>query len=330
MPAASAVARAACRAMKRMLLRWVVVLLLAAQPVPLGTARAADPAKAPDPGGVADSPRTLGPAGAAESVPQASPEEVAAWRLRIRERIREQLIVPAEVAADARVELEVSLLPSGNAADVSTRKTSGFPAFDSAARRAVLAATPLPVPADLAGYERVRRFGAIFEPRSGVQIVDAQAPTPPGQGAPPVTPPAAAERFVCGASLGPAPTPDCSQSGSRNDLLTCFAQAVQRRAVRLVSACGAVAYPLEARRNRWEGTVQVGVSFDRGGRLAGITVAESSGQPLLDRRALEIVQQAMVPPPPELYATPFAVRVPMVFRMQRPAAADAKPPRQTN
>src|SRR5512145_2495064 len=184
---------------------------------------AAEAAGAADTPGLGDAPRPAVTGGAPAAVPQASAEEIAAWRQRIRDRIREQLIVPAEVAADARVELEVSLLPSGNAADVSTRKTSGFPAFDSAARRAVLAATPLPVPADLAGYERVRRFGAIFEPRSGVQIVDAQAPTPPGQGASPVTPPAAAERFVCGASLGPAPTPDCSQSGSRNDLLTCFA-----------------------------------------------------------------------------------------------------------
>jgi TonB family protein len=284
------------------------VLLLAAQP-----AAAADP-----------------PA-AAEPVPQASADEVAAWRLRIRDRIREQLIVPSDVPGDARVELDVSLLPSGNAADVSTRRTSGFPAFDAAARRAVLGATPLPVPADLPGYERVRRFGAIFEPGSGVQIVDAQVPVPAGQSVPSPAAPTAAERFACAAELGPAPAPDCSQSGSRNHLLTCFAQAVQRRAVRLVSVCSAVAYPLEARRNRVEGSVQVGVSFDRGGKLAGIAVAESSGQPLLDQRALEIVQQAMVPPPPELYATPFAVRVPVVFRMQRPASAEAKPPRsQTN
>jgi TonB family protein len=267
------------------------------------------------------------PPAAAEPVPQASADEVAAWRLRVRDRIREQLIVPSDVPGDARVELDVSLLPSGNAADVSTRRTSGFPAFDAAARRAVLGATPLPVPADLPGYERVRRFGAIFEPVSGVQIVDAQAPVPAGQSAAAPAAPTSAERFTCAAGLGPAPAPDCSQSGSRNHLLTCFAQAVQRRAVRLVSVCSTVAYPLEARRNRLEGSVQVGVSFDRGGRLAGIAVAESSGQPLLDQRALEIVQQAMVPPPAELYATPFAVRVPVVFRMQRPASAEAKPPR---
>jgi TonB family protein len=266
------------------------------------------------------------PPAAVQPVPEASADELAAWRQGIRDRIREQLIVPPDVPGDARVELEVSLLPSGNAADISTRRTSGYPAFDSAARRAVRAATPLPVPTDLQAYERVRRFGAIFEPGSGVQIVDAQAPVPAGQSAASPAAPPAAERFACAAELGPAPAPDCSQSGSRNHLLTCFAQAVQRRAVRLVSVCGAVAYPLEARRNRWEGSVQVGVSFDRGGKLAGVAVAESSGQALLDQRALEIVQQAMVPPPPELYATPFAVRVPVVFRMQRPASTDARAP----
>ena len=107
--------------------------------------------------------------------------------------------------------------------------------------------------------------------------------------------------------------------------MTCFAQAVQRRAAKIVSACGVAAYPAEARKNRWEGTVQVGVSFDRGGRSAGVTVAEGSGQALLDQRALDIVQEALLPPPPELYATPFAVRVPMVFRMQRPVTMQIKP-----
>jgi len=249
---------------------------------------------------------------------QVQADEIARWRVGARERIREQLIVPPEVPADAWVELEVSLLPSGNAADVSARRLSGFPAFDAAARRAVLAATPLPVPADAASYERVRRFAVIFEPRSGVQIVDAQsvvAPTPPAATPPVASPP---ERFVCtAAGLGPAVAPDCSHTGSRSALLNCFAQALQRRAARLVSVCAASAYPLEARRNHWEGTVHIGVGFDHGGKPAGISVAQSSGQPLLDQRALEIVQAALVPPPLELYATPFAVRVPMVFRMQR-------------
>jgi len=258
------------------------------------------------------------------AVDLAAPEradEIAPWRAGVRERIRAQWIVPPNVPPDARAELEVALLPSGNAADVSTRRSSGFPAFDAAARRAVLAATPLPVPADVAGYERIRRFGVIIEPGGSIQIVDAKAlVVPPRSAAAPVaaSPP---ERFVCtSAGLGPALAPDCSHAGSRNALLSCFAQAVQRRAVRLVSACAALAYPLEARRNRWEGTVQVGVGFDHGGKPAGLSIAQSSGQPLLDKRALEIVHAALLPPPHELYATPFAVQVPMVFRMHRSEA----------
>lgn len=255
---------------------------------------------------------------AAEPAAAVRSEDLALWRAGARERIRAQWIVPLDAPAAARVELEVALLPSGFAADVSTRRSSGSAEFDSAARRAVLAAMPLPVPAEAAAYERVRRFGAIFESSGSVQLADVQAlATPTPVPATPSQASAPAERFVCNtASLGPPVAPDCSHTGSRTALLSCFAQAVQRRAARLVGACAASAYPLEARRNRWEGTVQVAISFAQSGKPAGVSVAQGSGQPLLDQRALEIVQAALVPPPAELYATPFAVRVPMVFRMQ--------------
>ena len=124
----------------------------------------------------ADPAATVGPAPPA---PQTLAEDWSGWRQRIRDKIREQFVFPPGVPSDAQVELEVSLLPSGNAADVSTRKTSGFPELDAAARRAVLAATPLPVPADAASYERVRRFGVIFQARMGIQMVDPQASAPP-------------------------------------------------------------------------------------------------------------------------------------------------------
>jgi TonB family protein len=254
---------------------------------------------------------------AAEPAAAARSEEVVVWRAAARDRIRNQWIVPSDAAGAARVELEVALLPSGYAADVSTRRSSGSADFDSAARRAVLAAMPLPLPSDAAAYERLRRFGAVFESNGGVQLVDVQglaaAALPLAAAAP-----APAERFVCStAGLAPPAAPDCSQSGSRTALLTCFAQAVQKRAARLVGACAGSAYPVEARRNRWEGTVQVAIAFAPGGKPAGVSVAQTSGQALLDQRAIEIVQAALVPPPAELYATPFAVRVPMVFRMQR-------------
>ena len=240
--------------------------------------------------------------------------DVEFWRERIRQQIQQHLMLPASTPRDARVELDVSLLPSGQAVDIATRKASGFPELDMALRRAVLAATPIDLPADPAGYERVRRFGVVYEAVRGLRIVEPQPFA--GQAAPAAPP--ASEPFMCSSASLPAPAaPDCSRSGSRNDLLTCYAQSVQRRVVNLVSACGSSVYPLEARKNRLEGSVQVTVTFDRSGKLNGVSVAESSGQPLLDQRALDLVREGLVPPPAELFATPFAVRVPVVFKMQR-------------
>jgi protein TonB len=240
--------------------------------------------------------------------------DVQFWRERIRQQIQQRLVVPPSMPADARVELDVSLLPSGQAVDIATRRPSGYPDLDTAVRRAVLAATPIELPADPAGYEEVRRFGLVYEPGRGLRVIDPQ----PFAGAPAAPAPPASEPLLCSAASIAAPTtPDCSRSGSRNDLLTCYAQAVQRRVVKLVSACGSAVYPLEARRNRWEGTAQVAIAFDRGGKLGGLTIAESSGQPVLDQRALDLVREGLVHAPPELLATPFAVRVPVVFKMQR-------------
>ena len=239
--------------------------------------------------------------------------DVEFWRERIRQQIQQHLTLPASTPPSARVELDVSLLPSGQAVDITTRRASGFPDLDMALRRAVLAATPMELPADSAGYERVRRFGVVYEPARGLRIVDAQPFS--GQTAPSAP---ASEPLMCSAaSLPPPAAPDCSRSGSRNDLLTCYAQSVQRRVVNLVTTCGSAVYPVEARKNRWEGSVQVAVTFDRSGKLSGVSVAESSGQALLDQRALDLVREGLVPPPAELYATPFAVRVPVVFKMQR-------------
>jgi TonB family protein len=240
--------------------------------------------------------------------------DVEFWRERIRQQIQQRLTLPPSTPPAARVELDVSLLPSGQAVEITTRRPSGFPDLDMAVRRAVLAATPLELPADPAGYERVRRFGLVYEAGRGLRVVD---PQPFAGQAAPATPPAS-EPFLCSAGSLPAPVaPDCSRSGSRNDLLTCYAQAVQRRVVKLVSVCGSAVYPVEARKNRWEGEVQVAVTFDRSGKLSTVSMAESSGQPLLDQRALDLVREGLVPPPIELFATPFAVRVPVVFKMQR-------------
>ncbi|HZP89188.1 MAG TPA: TonB family protein [Burkholderiales bacterium] len=271
-------------------------------------------------GGTASGPR-LAPqqiAQAATSAPAgtlAADAELQRWRQRIRDSIQAQMGALPEVPSDAQVELEVSLLPSGLAADVTTRKTSGYPSLDAAARRAILAATPLPLPADPETYAQLRRFAVLYAPRSGVHIFDAH---PLSEALPPH--PAAGQehdRLACRVeALRSTEAPNCQHARSRGELLTCFAQAVKNRTIEVAGVCGDV-YPIEARKRNLEGTTQIGVIYDREGKLSAVSVAESSGQPLLDQRALELVRQAVLPVPAELQATPFAVRIPVVFRMQR-------------
>lgn len=255
--------------------------------------------------------------------PVLSEGEVRGWRQRIADAIAQKMEAVASVPHDAQVEIDVSVLPSGLAADIATHRTSGFPALDAAVRRAVLAAQPLPLPSEPAAYAQLRRFAVRFEPRAGVHVAEAHAVP---EALPPLPPTAVAEPFTCRAgNLAPASVPACQQSASRTDLLTCFAQAVKARTAEVVGACGVDVYPLEARRQNLEGTAYVGVTYDRGGKLSAVAVTESSGQPLLDQRALELIRQSVLPAPEELHAAPFAVRIPVVFRMQRSEAPGAAP-----
>lgn len=259
--------------------------------------------------------------------PSLSEGELRGWRQRIGDAIAQKMEAVASVPHDAQVEIDVSVLPSGLAADIATHRTSGYPALDTAVRRAVLAAQPLPLPSEPAAYAQLRRFAVRFEPRSGVHVAEAHAAP---DALPPAPPAAVAEPFSCRAgNLPPASVPSCQQSASRTELLTCFAQAVKARTSEVVGACGVDVYPLEARKQNLEGTTYVGVTYDRGGKLSAVAVTESSGQPLLDQRALELIRQSVLPAPEELHAAPFAVRIPVVFRMQRsdrPGAAPAGAP----
>lgn len=50
-------------------------------------------------------------------------------------------------------------------------------------------------------------------------------------------------------------------------------------------------YPLVARRRGWEGVVRVGLRVEPDGQLSGLRVIDSSGHALLDRAALDSLQQ---------------------------------------
>ena len=77
-------------------------------------------------------------------------------------------------------------------------------------------------------------------------------------------------------------------------------------------------YPLAARRARIEGVVQLRVTLMPDGRLVGARVERSSGHPLLDRAALDLLARAS-PLPAEFASERTAqieLQLPIVYRMR--------------
>ena len=56
------------------------------------------------------------------------------------------------------VEFDVTLLPGGDILDVKMRRTSGYPAFDSAVERGIYMSKPLPLPPDPALFSKFRNL----------------------------------------------------------------------------------------------------------------------------------------------------------------------------
>ena len=60
--------------------------------------------------------------------------------------------------------IRIRMLEGGRVADVAILKSSGNALFDSRAETAVRAAAPLPVPAELRLFEKMRNIRFTFEP----------------------------------------------------------------------------------------------------------------------------------------------------------------------
>lgn len=68
-------------------------------------------------------------------------------------------------ARNLQAELRITVSPTGVVEQVIVERSSGDRAFDTAARNATLAASPLPIPADPELYEHLREFYLDFSPR---------------------------------------------------------------------------------------------------------------------------------------------------------------------
>lgn len=108
---------------------------------------------------------------ARERAEQARAEQAAAigrvvdeYTGKIVSKIRRNIVMPPDVADDARVEFSVTLLPGGTVLSARMSKPSGNPAYDNAVERAILKSQPLPLPADVAMFNRFRKLELVFKP----------------------------------------------------------------------------------------------------------------------------------------------------------------------
>ncbi len=76
-------------------------------------------------------------------------------------------------------------------------------------------------------------------------------------------------------------------------------------------------YPALARERGWEGSVEIALDFRRLLPEPGISLAASSGRPVLDEQALEMIRQAarVTEVPERLKGKDFRVLLPVQFSL---------------
>lgn len=86
------------------------------------------------------------------------------YKAKIVTKIRRNIVKPPDVRDDARAEFRVTLLPGGTVLSAELKKSSGNAAYDNAVERAILKSQPLPLPADVAMFNRFRVLLLVFRP----------------------------------------------------------------------------------------------------------------------------------------------------------------------
>jgi len=82
----------------------------------------------------------------------------------IRQKVNRNWLRPAGSVAGLACTVRVRIIPGGDVLDVRVIKGSGNAVFDRSVETAVLKASPLPLPADRALFDRFRELEFIFDP----------------------------------------------------------------------------------------------------------------------------------------------------------------------
>jgi colicin import membrane protein len=77
------------------------------------------------------------------------------WSNKVKNKIRNNIVVPPSVLGNPEAIFGITQLPSGEIIDVKLRKSSGNQTLDAAIERAIMKSTPLPKPDQQELYQRV-------------------------------------------------------------------------------------------------------------------------------------------------------------------------------
>jgi colicin import membrane protein len=83
---------------------------------------------------------------------------------KIQAKIKRNIVMPPDVAFNARVKFSVTLLPDGSVMTAKLKESSGNAAYDSAVERAMLKAQPLPIPSEPELFGHFRELNLCFSP----------------------------------------------------------------------------------------------------------------------------------------------------------------------
>ncbi len=89
---------------------------------------------------------------------------ISQYKARIMSRIRRYVVVPPGMTGNPEAEFDVVLLPGGDVLRATIRKSSGNAAYDAAVERAILRASPLPLPPDASLFDEFRNLDLHFKP----------------------------------------------------------------------------------------------------------------------------------------------------------------------
>lgn len=86
------------------------------------------------------------------------------YKAMIHNKIKRFVVVPPDLKGNPEAEFTVVLLPDGEVLKATLVKSSGYPAYDAAVERAILRASPLPLPPDASLFEEFRTLDLHFKP----------------------------------------------------------------------------------------------------------------------------------------------------------------------